>query len=324
MVTVFAWWDISWWIGVFFTVGSAIFIASGVVYWLPVAHKSKTYPYDPTVVGGSMSFVGATLFELGGIFLVIEAVNANRTGCFGWALEQAGENETAKLRSHRSDASDEEKGNQMQNNSGFRPDRRNCTHVHNRDSIKHVFARTRRFKAESQPAPPQEWKWWPTWYELRTHYLREIGFNANFILFIGATFFWVTGLLALPGIHGNLSQGVLWGLYWLTFLVGGTCFTTSSLLYILESREKWYKPAPKTIGWWVGVWNTVGSVGWTWAASLGYCSKYWCEYQTELALIWAASGFLIASVLLVYEAVEKWLIRVEGNNNNGGNNKNGS
>lgn len=307
MCTVFAWWDVSWWIGVLFTVGSAIFVASGVVYWLPVAHPSRIYPYNEEVIGGIMSFIGATLFEVGGILLVVEAVNANQTGCFGWALEQAWEDSRDKL-----PGDDQGKGTQRTHGTGFRPDRRNCTHIHNHERANYTSLKTKGHRAAVQPVPSQDWKWWPTWSELQTHYLREIGFVANFILFIGASIFWVTGLLSLPGIYGNLPQGVLWGIYWLTFLVGGVCFVVPSLLYILEVQERRYKPAPDVVGWWVGVWNMIGSVGWTWAAALGYCNAHWCEYQSELALVWAASAFLIASVLLIYEAVEKWPVRVEG------------
>ncbi|KAF1831002.1 hypothetical protein BDW02DRAFT_572474 [Decorospora gaudefroyi] len=313
MVTVMAWWDVSWWIGILFTVGSAIFVVAGVIYWLPVAHPSQTYPYDKTKVGGSLSFVGATLFEIGGILLVIEAVNANQTGCFGWALQQTWEDAEEALES-KLKPSDEEMQQQMQSQAGFRPDRKHCTHIHNKDLVKHAVQHANQLENEDksqQPNPSLVWKWWPTCSDVRSHYMREIGFNANFILFVGATIFWITGLLALPGIYGNLSQGALWGVYWLTFLAGGICFTAASLLYILEAQTRWWKPAPTVVGWWVGVWNTVGSVGWTWAAGLGYCGRHWCEYQSELALVWAAAAFLVASVLLVYEAVEKWPISVE-------------
>jgi hypothetical protein len=63
---------------------------------------------------------------------------------------------------------------------------------------------------------------------------------------------------------------------------------------------------PKMVGWWVGMTNVVGSVGWVDSASLGYCSASWCSYQSQLALIWAPAVYFIGSVLLVYEAVEKW------------------
>jgi hypothetical protein len=38
--------------------------------------------------GGITAFIGATIFELGSVLLMIEAVNENRADCFGWAVEE--------------------------------------------------------------------------------------------------------------------------------------------------------------------------------------------------------------------------------------------
>lgn len=116
--------------------------------------------------------------------------------------------------------------------------------------------------------------------------------------------------MALPGIYNNTSQPVLWGVYWLAYLIGGILFVTASLLYMLEVQPKWYKPAPKRIGWWIGTWNLVGSVGWTLSASFGYCSASWCEYQSDLSLLWASIAFLIGSALLWYEAMDKHPVKI--------------
>lgn len=35
----------------------------------------------------------------------------------------------------------------------------------------------------------RKWTWWPTWYELRTHYFKEIGFLACSSQMFGATIF---------------------------------------------------------------------------------------------------------------------------------------
>ncbi|KAL1844735.1 hypothetical protein VTK73DRAFT_1938 [Phialemonium thermophilum] len=61
----------------------------------------------------------------------------------------------------------------------------------------------------------RSWLWWPSWYELRTHYLREIGFLACFSQMIGATVFWISGFTALPSIQNLLSTPALNGVYWL-------------------------------------------------------------------------------------------------------------
>ena len=274
MFTTFLYWDVSYWVAILFTIGSAIFVACGLFYWLPVAYPSTTFPNEASTAGGITAFVGATLFQIGAIGLVFEAVNENQTGCFGWAVGQA----------------------LSGNHSRIIPDPDSCEHIHGR----------MRPHARSEVQSQRRWEWWPSWHEIRTHYMYEIGFLGNSSLFLGSTIFYISGILALPGVYSHLSQGVLWGVYWLTYLVGGILFVISSVLYVLETQESWWKPAPRVIGWHIGVWNLIGSVGWTLSASLGYCSAGWCEYQSDLTLLWASVAFLIGSGLLWFEALDKY------------------
>ena len=88
-------------------------------------------------------------------------------------------------------------------------------------------------------------------------------------------------------------------------------FVVSSALYMLEVQPNWYTPAPKLLGWHIGLWNMIGSVGWTLGAAFGYCMKGWCEYQSELSLVWASAAFTIGSALLWYEAVNKYTVEVD-------------
>ena len=85
--------------------------------------------------------------------------------------------------------------------------------------------------AKKNPSPgdgnARSWKWFPTWSELKSHYLREIGFLASLFQFGGATIFWISGFTALPGINDKLSQGLLDGIYWTPQIVGGTGFIIS-------------------------------------------------------------------------------------------------
>ncbi|TKA32958.1 hypothetical protein B0A50_01184 [Salinomyces thailandicus] len=182
----------------------------------------------------------------------------------------------------------------------YKPAPTSCSHHHQ------VGLGTSRRRDSTRPLETQQWKWWPSWHELQAHYLHELGFLASFTLAIGCLIFWVSGLLALPGIYNHLSQAVLWGLYWPAYLVGGTLFVVSSGLYIIESQEKWYRPAPHALGWWIGVWNMTGSVGWTLSAGYGFCTASWCSYQSALSLLWASLAFLIGSLLTWYEALGKY------------------
>lgn len=92
------------------------------------------------------------------------------------------------------------------------------------------------------------WTWFPTWHELKTHYIREIGFLACFFQLVGASIFWIAGFTSLPGINNILSPAGLDGAYWAPQVVGGTGFIISGLLFMLETQQKWYLPAPKVLG----------------------------------------------------------------------------
>ncbi|KAF2105041.1 hypothetical protein NA57DRAFT_71237 [Rhizodiscina lignyota] len=293
MFTTFPWWDVSFLVAFFFSVGCAIFIVCGLFYWLPLVAPSSEFPDEVATAGGVTSFIGGTLFQIGAIFLVIEAVNENQTGCFGWELQRVlskhgSKSESASLQ--------------------YRPEKDSCQH--SQACHQGLLTATPGSKV-SDARVHRKWTWWPTWHELRTHYFHEIGFVSSFVEFVGATIFWVNTILSLPGAFNHLSQGVLWGLYWLTYLVGGVFFIIASGLYLLETQPNWYTPAPHLLGWHIGFWNMIGSVGWTLAASLGYCNLSGCEYQSDLTLIWASVAFLIGSLLLWYEALNKYPVERE-------------
>ena len=56
--------------------------------WLPLERPSTEFKNEILTGGGITAFIGATIFEVGSVFLMLEAINENRTGCFGWAIHQ--------------------------------------------------------------------------------------------------------------------------------------------------------------------------------------------------------------------------------------------
>ena len=266
--------------------GSAIFVVSGLFYWLPIVAPSTEFPRESLYGGGITSFIGATFFQAGAVLLIVEAVNEGQTACFGWALEQ--------VVSDPSESNANETGSSK--TSIAKPTK--CLHHHAR-GLHHISELPR-------PNTGRQWQWWPTWHELTTHYFHEIGFLASGVLALGSTVFYVSGIMALPGIVDKISTPVLWGTFWLAYLVGGILFVVSSVFYILETQPNWYTPAPGVLGWWIGSLNLIGSIGWTLSASYGYCSASWCEYQSDLSLIWASIAFLAGSLVLWYEALDKF------------------
>jgi hypothetical protein len=155
------------------------------------------------------------------------------------------------------------------------------------------------------------WTWFPTWHELATHYFKEIGFLACLFQLIGATIFWISGFTGLPGINDALSPTALDGAYWSVQVIGGSGFIISSILFMLETQQKWYLPAPRVLGWHIGFWNLVGALGFTLCGALGFCSGEEELYQSSLATFWGSWAFLIGSTIQWYESLDKYPVEIE-------------
>ncbi|CAI7622671.1 unnamed protein product [Penicillium crustosum] len=283
MVTYVPYWDVSYLVAMSFTIGSAVFIVNGFFVWLPLVDKKTEFQGEITVAGGWTGFVGATIFELGGVLLILEAFNTNHTGCFGWALETVLEKTV-------------EDGIPRHAMNELRPTASRCEHHHaNRKSFlgeKHYYAND---NAHSQrddtgyvtsSTDGRSFRWIPSISELRGHYFHEIGFIASFVLFVSATIFWIGAIVGIPGIFNHLSQGLTDGLYWGTTTLGGVGFTLSSLLYMLETQPK--------------------CVGFTLCGALGPASSNsGVNYQSSLATFWGSVAFMIGSMIQWYESLQK-------------------
>ena len=88
MVTRYPYWDVSYLVAIVFTLGSVLWVINAFFVWLPLVKPSTEFHNEILVGGGITAFMGATIFEIGSVLLMFEAVNENRAGCFGWALER--------------------------------------------------------------------------------------------------------------------------------------------------------------------------------------------------------------------------------------------
>jgi hypothetical protein len=297
MFTVFPYWDISWWVAVTFTIGSAVWVINAFFVWLPAVDPSTEFHNEILYGGGITAFIGAIVFfETGSILLIFEAFNENSSGCFGWALEQLalGEHEDGTHGKVR-----------------IKPEKRACHHHHqNRKNF--VGRSSRDTYPEAKPANEatkdgKTWQWFPSWHSLRTHYLHELGFLAGCAQLFGATVFGISGFTALPGIQPIESQAVLNGVYWIPQIVGGSGFVVSSSLYMLETQKNWYTPAFGVLGWHIGFWNWIGAWGFTLSGALGPAyGNSGAQFQAGCATFWGSWAFLIGSVLQWYESLDKY------------------
>lgn len=288
MCTIYPYWDVSYLVAVVFTLGSIVWCINGFFIWLPDQIPSSEFDTEVLYGGGITAFIGATIFEFGSVLLMIEAVNENRSDCFGWAIEEA-----------------------LEEHGFLRVREGNCTHHH---VNKHAFITGSAQNEAPHPSrSPKDrtWTWLPTLHEISTHYLHEIGFLACLFQFLGASIFWISGFTALPGIQNKLSTAGLNGAYWAPQVIGGSGFIISGVLFMLECQKTWYRPALSVLGWHIGAWNLIGAIGFTLSGALGYCTGSGELYQGGLATFWGSWAFLIGSVVQWFEALDKHPVEVE-------------
>jgi hypothetical protein len=296
MLTWYPVWDVSYLVAVVFTLGSVVWVINAFFVWLPLVRPSGEFPGEILVGGGITGFVGATIFEIGSVLLMVEAVNENRSGCFGWALRAALHDASERV-------------------VAVEPARGDCRHHHrNRKNLVGEFHQSvgapSRDRGE-EVGSKRTWQWFPSRVDLQMHYLHELGFLACLAQFLGASVFWISGLTALPGIQDRLSQQLRNGIYWLPQIIGGTGFIISGTLFMLETQRKWYRPAISVLGWHIGFWNLVGAIGFTLCGALGPAyGNSGAEYQASLATFWGSWAFLIGSLIQWYESLDKYPVEL--------------
>ncbi len=296
-------WDISYDVAMLFTIGSAVWVINSFFVWLPLAAPQTAFPGESSTGGGASALVGATIFEVGAIFGLLEAVNENRADCFGWALEEA--LESGRLSLHPSPDScrhahaqrtgllgsdsgrEKTPGETTGDSSGS-----SSSSSSSSDNLNPAATRT---GPPAAPLPPRRWTWWPTWRELRTVYAHEMGVWANAIQLLGASVFWISGVTGLPPIYDRLSPAAADGIFWLPQVVGGIGFIVSSAMLMLETQTAWYRPALTMLGWHIGFWNLVGAVGFTLCGALGFgASSTAVAYASTLSTFVGSWAFLVS------------------------------
>ena len=299
-------WDVSWLVAFTFVLGSMIWILNSFFVWLPLVAPSTEFAGEVLQGGGITGFLGATVFEFGSVLLLLEAVNDHQTGCFGWALETELNRTPPHVPGDTTPPTV----------TSLKPQSEKCTHHHvNRRNLIGETAHSHASNwmdfsngyTTTSPSGSRSFRWLPSWNELKTHYIYELGFLASVIQFIAATIFWVAGFTGLPGILNHLSQAVTNGIYWVPQIMGGVGFIASGLLFTLETQEKWYKPAFHVLGWYIGAWNFIGGIGFTLCGALGPASRNsGVDYQATLATFWGSWAFMIGSTLQWYESLQKY------------------
>ena len=285
MFTTFPYWDMAFWSGWSYTWGSILFVIDGAWAWTPQRWPKSEFDGESEYGVGLLFFFGALFYQLGATMAYLEAINDGSFG--GPALkrhiegQEEPEEEKKKFmddklhlffghmiphhHSHDDDDEETEKQKSIDPEAGWKTRNQN----ENAGSI---------YPGDKAPAPrrggvdmgPTEeggfheyltWRWWPTWHALKTYHLREMGYIACTIQLFGATLYGICGVISLPGILSNFKPWQELGGYWIPQTVASVCFLTAGVMFTLITQEKWFRPLPHRIAWWIGIWATIGSVG---------------------------------------------------------------
>ncbi|CAK7208751.1 hypothetical protein SBRCBS47491_000197 [Sporothrix bragantina] len=341
MVVCYPLWDVSYDVAMIFTIGSIIWVINSFFVWLPLAAPWTEFTNEETTGGGVTALIGATVFEVGAILGVLEAVNENRADCFGWALEEALESGVLSLRPSPEDCKHAHvertrlftRRRKSRQHHGHRPHPGHGKTVQEETSVggqpigqmvtddsssgsdmDHTTTAASTSTDSSRIHPQRRnWVWWPSWQEMRTVYAREMGFWACAIQLFGATVFWISGFTGIPPIANRLSTAATNGAFWVPQVVGGWGFIISSVMFMLETQRKWYLPAPQLLGWHIGFWNLVGAIGFTLCGALGFgaATNDAVSYASSMSTFVGSWAFLIGSIIQWYESLDKHPIQIQ-------------
>lgn len=283
MCSTFPYWNMAFWSGWSYTVGSALFIISTVFAWVPKAFPGVENESLDNYGSPLCFFFGALLYQVGAVMAYLEAIN---DGCFAGATMKRllqGHHDLerqlldAKLHRffghlvphhHHHDEDDDQQEDAGGSNwdtvvrGDSAPEEVHdavAQRVSRREGVDHGSASKEQQEGESREY--LTWRWWPTWHSLWHYHLREMGYIATTIQLLGVTLYGVTAVVVLPGIYGNLAWWQLLWAYWIPQAAASCCFIIASVMFTIMAQDRWYKPKWGAVSWWIGVHAFIGSCG---------------------------------------------------------------
>lgn len=189
MLTKFPWDDLSFLTAVSFVSGCVLLVVNASLSVLPLLDPGIQLSRKAVIAQACLTFIGCTLFLTSSLLSWLEAVNANREGCFGWSTEQT---------VHGS--SDYNEGMALGITTRLVPDESCSSHYDYRVPEKRpeqCCASDGSAIQQNKGDKPTGLRLFPTLHELRTDYIYDLGFGACSTLFLSSVIYWITALASL-------------------------------------------------------------------------------------------------------------------------------
>lgn len=281
MLTTFPYWNMAFWSGWCYSIGSALFVIDGLWAWVPQQWPGTEFNGQEKYGVPLLFFFGACLYQVGGVMAYLEAIN---DGSFaGAAMKRLLEGHQdiekelldAKLHTffghliphhhHHEDEHDDQNGIEVDPDAGWKALTQSRSPE---DLYTATKSKVERRTGVDEGLPKQgevkeyiAWRWWPTWHALRTYHIFEMGYLACAIQLFGVTLYGVTSVVILPGILDSLNHWQTLAAYWIPQVVASCCFLWASIMFTVMAQDKWWKPKWGAVSWWIGIWAEAGSVG---------------------------------------------------------------
>ncbi|KAK1044347.1 hypothetical protein LTS16_007430 [Friedmanniomyces endolithicus] len=260
--TTFPYRDTAFWSAWSYTIGSALFIIVSAFAWGPLAYPGTEFAGEQKYGVPLCFFLGALFFQLGAVVAYLEAVNA--VPFHGIAVQN--------MLDGRETGGHEAREEALQGLFQHMVPDGSVVRVREDTAELHITV----LKSQRAPGsgganldtagegPSNEhrtWRWWPTWHALRSYHAYEIGYLACSFQLLGATLYCAVAVVIMPDILDSLDTWQTNAAYWIPQIVASALFLIASIMFTWETQEKWWKPEPGVLGWWIGFLSVIGSVG---------------------------------------------------------------
>lgn len=301
MATHFNFWDISYVTAVLFTLAVVILLSNAVLSAIPYIDRSWTPPQAITYIEAALTLVGCCFFSISSFLSWLEALNADRQGCFGWKEEEVSSTDATVA------------GAELGSRTRLVPDW-NCIHkrnnysnlLHDESKDKHQYSNMSGSTANASENGTSHWRWLPSLHDLRTYFIYDLGFVTCSLLLLSSLIYCSA---AFASFLSTLLTGTIPPWIRILQLIAGLGFILSSILFMIETQTHWIIPEWNAIGWHISFWNFVGSVGFTLCAAFAIVSAFlgleWTGYQLAYSYLWGSLGFFLGSLLQWYESLDK-------------------
>lgn len=300
MCTCVPWRDPSYLTAISFFLGANCFVIGGFFSVLEVTQPQLTFTTEQKFAIPIIGCLGDFLFIIGVTTAVWEALNIGRKTVLKVPAEDSDCLSPARLLEHDESVMKEKHREHTKRNQPWPVCKAITNEESDSDIDKAVFTSAGEVVTRTARIGDPEWIWCPSITQLRTRYCKDIAFIASIISWAGIIPFTIATIVYVPGAADHTHVSTFYYAALLQSTLGGSLFFIAAFMQtVFLAQKKWYLPAPQRLVWHVGMFNSVGSIGFALAGALCYAGEDW-YWSAALATFWGSWCWWLGSLIAWY------------------------